>query len=31
MVDIDIIKKYETKEKKGKVEFFTADKILTPE
>ncbi len=29
MEDIDIIKKYEAKEKKGKVVFFTADKILT--
>ena len=27
--DISIIKKYEAKEKKGKVAFFTADKILT--
>tara|TARA_B100000315_G_scaffold83731_1_gene76750 strand:+ start:2031 stop:2249 length:219 start_codon:yes stop_codon:yes gene_type:complete len=29
MEDISIIKKYEAKEKKGKVAFFTADKILT--
>ena len=29
MVDIDIVKKYEAKEKKGKDSFFTADKILT--
>ncbi len=29
MKNINIIKKYEAKEKKGKVVFFTADKILT--
>lgn len=29
MEDISIIKKYEAKEKKEKVAFFTADKILT--
>ncbi len=29
MEDINIIKKYEAKEKKGKAVFFTADKILT--
>jgi predicted transcriptional regulator len=28
MVDLDIVKKFEAKEKKGKVSFFTAEDIL---
>ncbi len=28
MVDLDIVKKFEAKEKKGKISFFTAEDIL---
>ncbi len=28
MVDLDIVKKFDAKEKKGKISFFTAEDIL---